>query len=46
VELAVEIHGVSQADAEKIAAAGHQVCPYSKAIRGNVDVALKVISVA
>jgi len=46
VELAVEIHGVSQADAEKIAAAGHQVCPYSKAIRGNVEVALKVISVA
>jgi osmotically inducible protein OsmC len=46
VELAVEIHGVSQADAEKIAAAGHQVCPYSKAIRGNVDVALKVVSVA
>ena len=46
VELAVEIHGVSQMDAEKIAAAGHQVCPYSKAIRGNVDVALKVVSVA
>jgi lipoyl-dependent peroxiredoxin len=46
VDLAVEIHGVSQADAEKIAAAGHQVCPYSKAIRGNVDVTLKVTSVA
>jgi osmotically inducible protein OsmC len=46
VELAVEIHGVSQADAEKIAAAGHQVCPYSKAVRGNVDVSLKVTSVA
>lgn len=46
VELAVEIHGVSQADAEKIAAAGHQVCPYSKATRGNVDVTLKVTSVA
>jgi osmotically inducible protein OsmC len=46
VELAVEIHGVSQADAEKIVAAGHQVCPYSRAIRGNVDVALKATSVA
>jgi lipoyl-dependent peroxiredoxin len=46
VELAVEIHGVSQADAEKIVAAGHQVCPYSRAVRGNVDVSLKVTSVA
>jgi osmotically inducible protein OsmC len=46
VDLAVEIHGVSQADAEKIVAAGHQVCPYSKAIRGNVDVSLKATSVA
>jgi lipoyl-dependent peroxiredoxin len=46
VELAVEIHGVSQADAEKIVAAGHQVCPYSRAIRGNVDVGLKATSVA
>ena len=42
VALDVELHGVSQADAEKIVAAGHQVCPYSRAIRNNVDVKLKV----
>jgi osmotically inducible protein OsmC len=46
VELAVELTGVSQADAEKIVAAGHQVCPYSKAIRGNVEVSLKVAALA
>jgi Ohr subfamily peroxiredoxin len=42
----VEIRGVSQADAEKIVAAGHEVCPYSRAIKGNVDVSTKVSAVA
>lgn len=42
VGLEVEVQGVSQPDAEKIVAAGHQGCPYSKAIRGNVDVTIKV----
>ena len=46
VDLAVEIRGVSAADAEKIVAAGHEVCPYSKAIRGNVDVSLEATAVA
>jgi osmotically inducible protein OsmC len=41
----VEVRGVSQADAEKIVAAGHQVCPYSRAIKGNVDVTIKVTAV-
>ncbi|GAC1457504.1 MAG: organic hydroperoxide resistance protein [Steroidobacteraceae bacterium] len=41
----VEVHGVSQPDAEKIVAAGHQVCPYSRAIKGNVDVTIKVTAV-
>jgi osmotically inducible protein OsmC len=45
VELAVEIAGVSQADAERLVAAGHEVCPYSRAIRGNVDVTLKATAV-
>ena len=40
VEHDVEIGGVSQADAEKIVAAGHQVCPYSNATRGNIEVDL------
>jgi osmotically inducible protein OsmC len=42
VEHDVEVRGVSQADAEKIVAAGHQVCPYSRAINGNVDVTIRV----
>jgi lipoyl-dependent peroxiredoxin len=42
VELDVEVLGVSAADAERVVAAGHEVCPYSRAIRGNVDVKLKV----
>jgi lipoyl-dependent peroxiredoxin len=45
VELAVEIAGVSQADAERLVAAGHEVCPYSRAIHGNVDVTLKATAV-
>ena len=39
--LDVEIGGLSQADAEKLVAEAHQVCPYSRAIRGNVDVQLQ-----
>jgi len=46
VSLDVEMQGVSQADAEKIVAAGHEICPYSKAIRGNVEVTLKVRAAA
>jgi osmotically inducible protein OsmC len=42
VEHDVEVRGLSQADAEKIVAAGHQVCPYSRAIKGNVDVNIRV----
>ncbi len=42
VELDVTVDGLSQADAEKIVAAGHAFCPYSRAIQGNVEVGLKV----
>jgi osmotically inducible protein OsmC len=42
VALTALVGGLSQADAEKIVALGHQFCPYSKAIRGNVDVSLTV----
>ena len=45
VELVAEIAGVSQADAERLVAAGHEVCPYSRAIKGNVDVSLKALAV-
>jgi osmotically inducible protein OsmC len=42
VELVVDLPGVEAATAEKLAAAAHQVCPYSNATRGNIDVQLRV----
>jgi len=44
VSLDVEIAGVDQAKAEEIVNAAHAVCPYSNAIRGNVDVNLSVFA--
>ncbi|UOQ44386.1 organic hydroperoxide resistance protein [Halobacillus salinarum] len=41
VVLNVEINGVSQEEAEELTNDAHQVCPYSKATRGNIDVELK-----
>lgn len=38
VALDVAITGVTQAKAEEIVAAAHAVCPYSNAVKGNVDV--------
>jgi osmotically inducible protein OsmC len=40
VTLNVEVGGLSQADAEKLVAQAHEVCPYSNATRGNIDVQL------
>ncbi|QQQ76687.1 organic hydroperoxide resistance protein [Saccharothrix sp. 6-C] len=40
VELATHIPGVEQAVAEQLTAAAHQLCPYSNATRGNIEVAL------
>lgn len=45
VALHVKVGGLSQEDAEKVVAAGHTVCPYSNAIKGNVDVAITVTAV-
>lgn len=42
VALDVTLAGVDQASAEEIVAAAHKICPYSNAIRGNIDVALAV----
>jgi lipoyl-dependent peroxiredoxin len=44
VAMTITLGGLSSADAEKLVAAGHSVCPYSNAIRGNVDVSIKVIA--
>jgi osmotically inducible protein OsmC len=42
VALHVELSGVDQATAEQLAEAAHQVCPYSNATRGNIDVVVDV----
>ena len=41
-DLRVELPGLERADAERLVEAAHQVCPYSNATRGNVDVGLTV----
>lgn len=38
VELVAHIPGVDQATADDLVHKAHQVCPYSKATRGNIDV--------
>jgi Ohr subfamily peroxiredoxin len=43
VALLVTLPGVDAATAEGLVAAAHQVCPYSNAIRGNIDVELSVV---
>jgi Ohr subfamily peroxiredoxin len=42
VELVVALPGVERAAGEKLVDAAHQVCPYSNATRGNIDVTLRV----
>jgi len=44
VDIEAKVKGLSQTDAEKVVAAGHQACPYSNAIKGNVDVTVKVVA--
>ena len=41
VELDVHIPGVDQATADALVEKAHQVCPYSNATRGNIDVTLR-----
>ncbi|NLY75860.1 MAG: organic hydroperoxide resistance protein [Firmicutes bacterium] len=40
VSLTATVSGVDQSTAEKLLQEAHQVCPYSNAIRGNVEVTL------
>ncbi|WP_085728609.1 organic hydroperoxide resistance protein [Pseudomonas sp. R37(2017)] len=42
IELNINLPGLEQADAQALVEAAHQVCPYSNATRGNVDVRLHV----
>ena len=42
VELVGHLPGLERAQAEALMAAAHQVCPYSRATRGNIQVSLTV----
>ena len=39
-DLTIDLPGVDRAEAEKLIAAAHEICPYSNATRNNVDVGL------
>lgn len=41
VALFVAVKGISLEEAEELVALAHTVCPYSKATKGNIEVALK-----
>ena len=43
VDMRISIPGLDKAAAEALVAAAHQVCPYSNATRGNIDVSLTVV---
>ena len=40
----VRIPGVDQAVAEALAHSAHQICPYSKAVTGNIEIAMDVLT--
>ena len=42
VKLLVDVPGVERAKAEELVNKAHQVCPYSNATRGNIEVKLEV----
>lgn len=42
VELEVVLPNIEQAEAERIVTMAHATCPYSNAVRGNIDVQIRV----
>ncbi len=40
--LNVKLPGLDRESAQKVVDAAHQMCPYSKATRGNIDVAINI----
>lgn len=44
VILEVSIAGVTQQQAEELVSVAHQVCPYSRATRGNIDVEFRLVA--
>jgi Ohr subfamily peroxiredoxin len=43
VTLKINIPGMDKAQAKELVDTAHQVCPYSNATRGNIDVALEIV---
>jgi osmotically inducible protein OsmC len=43
VTLAISLPGMDREAAQQLVQAAHQVCPYSNATRGNIDVTLNVV---
>jgi lipoyl-dependent peroxiredoxin len=43
VAMAISVPGFDKDAAQKLVAAAHEVCPYSNATRGNIDVVLTVV---
>ena len=43
VELNISLPGMDQAAAEALVHKAHEVCPYSNATRGNIDVTVKLV---
>jgi Ohr subfamily peroxiredoxin len=43
VAMAITVPGMERAATEALVAAAHEVCPYSNATRGNIDVTLTVV---
>lgn len=43
ISLSIELPAIERNQAEALVAAAHATCPYSNAVRGNIDVALHVI---
>jgi len=42
VKMEISVPGMDRAAAEKLVATAHEVCPYSNATRGNIDVQLSI----
>jgi Ohr subfamily peroxiredoxin len=43
-EFNIRVPGVEKEVVEKIAHLAHQICPYSKAVRGNIDVSTNIVA--
>jgi osmotically inducible protein OsmC len=43
VAMEISVPGMDRAAAEKLVATAHEVCPYSNATRGNIDVTLTIV---